>query len=377
MENGNYGIEGLRIFKAGTFKDSLGIERTWTSIHLDQMVLHFNYLAGNDIFPNVPVRKDHSYSVEDVVGWITKVYKDPDDDIFLCCDMELVDAEAYEAWEGGKYRNRSLEVGEYETNDGEVYWPTIMGVAFVDIPAVEGLHSRGTSDAFFTEAHVKEDKTPMDHDTFMRACAYAAWVDAANYAKALDDWSRAATYAAALDQWANAANFAQGLSDAGLLDAFTASQTQADHGRNGNHSFRVNGTHTNDFSAVQRHIDALEATQKEARASYRTGYVESLVTDGKITPAMKDNFTKLVLGMTDDAFKDFSAGYDAAPKLSIFENHGGGNGDPGQGAGQSDPSEDLVILQEIVDNLSVSMDHDKLVKTSAYQKLQAAKAKSD
>jgi len=160
-ENGRHELQNLRIFKLGTFADSVGEVHTWDDIHFDQMIAHFHLLRDAGIFPDVPFRADHTLSVKDVVGYITGVYRDPEDPNFLDCAFEFVDPHAYQQWIDGKFRARSLEVGMYETNEGATFWPVVMGCAFVDIGAVEGLYAKQRSVASFSQVITDDKETPV------------------------------------------------------------------------------------------------------------------------------------------------------------------------------------------------------------------------
>lgn len=136
-DRGTIIVHGKKIFRAGTFKDSLGIEHTWTTDDLDKMVGHFHLLRTNAALVGVPLRVDHSFSARDLVGWISDVYRLGE---FLYGDLHFTEWSAYVKWENGTYEPVSSEIAAYETNAGETFHPTLIGVAFVDIPAVEGLY---------------------------------------------------------------------------------------------------------------------------------------------------------------------------------------------------------------------------------------------
>lgn len=132
-------IPGLRVFKTGTFKNSAGEEKTWSRADLEKMVQNFNSLRSGGQLPNVPVRADHSWSIAAVVGYINSLSIGQDD--VLLADVELTEPDAVDKWNRKTFRSRSLEVGEYEANDGTKFHPVVLGLAFVDLPAVEGLYS--------------------------------------------------------------------------------------------------------------------------------------------------------------------------------------------------------------------------------------------
>lgn len=135
-------ITGIRVFRAGKFKNSDGVESKWSVADLKAMVSNFHELRGNGILPHIPVRENHSRDIRSVVGYFADLRVEGQ---FLVADLDLTEPDAQQRYARGTYRARSLEVGGYETNDGEVYYPTVMGLAFCDIPAVEGLYAAAMS----------------------------------------------------------------------------------------------------------------------------------------------------------------------------------------------------------------------------------------
>ena len=169
-DDGNATLSGLKIFRAGTFKDSLGEQRTWTADDLTDIVSNFEMLRDKDIHPNVPVRKNHTRSVDDVVGYLADLSTDGE---YLYATLEFTEPEAADKWERGTYRARSLEVGPYEDNDGQIFSPVAHGLAFVDRGAVEGLHA---AEGDVPQAAIDDTKeNTVTEDEFKAACEYAAW----------------------------------------------------------------------------------------------------------------------------------------------------------------------------------------------------------
>src|SRR4051812_31246565 len=103
--NGNKVLHDVPVFRAGTFRDSLGMQRTWDVEHLFQMVQNFNSLRAKGILPNVPLRVDHSFSAEKVMGWITGLRVDGD---FLSATFEVTEPADFDRIQRGTYRSRSL-----------------------------------------------------------------------------------------------------------------------------------------------------------------------------------------------------------------------------------------------------------------------------
>lgn len=331
LANGNKGVQGMRVFRAGTFRDSIGIQRTWTVEHLHQMVQNFEALRG-DVFPNVPVKADHFGSVNDVVGYLTRLSVEGE---YLAADWEATEPDAFEKLNRGTYRSRSLEVGMYETNDEAFYWPVVHGFAFVDIPAVEGLHRGDKTIACYSAVDTKEP--PVTTSTTPPTTPPPTPTPAPPTTP-------------------------------------EPSEPKA--------TFRVGGASVSDFAAVQTHIDRIEAEnatlekfRAETTAANRTAFVEGLATSKKIIQPQVEGFKKLVGTMTDEQFTEFRATYDAAPVQSLLADHSAGStsNPDGQQGGQA--VEARVVLEETVDMLRRSgMRDEQLAKTGAYQKLAALNA---
>lgn len=382
-DRGTHLIEGVRIFKAGTFADSMGIVRTWEESHLEQMAFHYNLLKEGEIFPNVPVRADHTKSVQSVVGYFDAIYRDPEDPTFLAADIEFTEPDAFQKWERGTFRSRSCEIGMYETNEESAYWPVVMGLAFVDIPAIEGLYGKGSTvppqssegdkgrATFNFSQQLQDDNKEnpeVDHETFKKACEYA---------QALDDWSRAATYAQAVDDWVAAADYAAAL-DAHQAQGAALGLT-ADHSR-GNlppATFRVNGQQTADPGQVQTHITALEEFQRETIETGRREFVDSLAQSGRIAATQVDSMQALVQTMNGEQFAAFQKSYEGAAPASLFGHYGdqGQGGDPaGGGGGAPTQVSEIETLEEIVANhRRAGKTPEQIEKLSSFQKLQTLK----
>ncbi len=322
LENGTVVVKRVEIFKAGSFKDSLGDEHEWTVEHLLIMVNNFNTLRSEDKFPNVPVRRDHSWSVEGVIGYIASLSVDGDR---LVADIEFTEPDDFAKFERGTYRSRSLEVGAYEDNDGVTRWPVVMGLAFVDIPAVEGLHRAGGQKVASYTLQRKEPDVP---------------------------------------------------------------DTKPDE-KHTPHTFTIGGHDTTDYAAVSRHIAKLEGdnaalkTQNETlelfaaeqRTTARHSYVDSLATDKKIVAPQVESLKKLVEGFTDDQFEGFKASYAAAPKQTLLENHVDGVTNPDGTGGQTDPKvEEINKLEEILSMHRMSgLSDDAIAKTASAKRLAVLK----
>ena len=130
-------LKNVEIFKAGTYR---GIE--YKKSALDKMVANFHFLKAHDIFAHVPVRADHPsmFGVGDVIdkvgGYIADLKRVGTK---LVADFRITNQSMWDKIIEGSYVNRSSEIGTYDDNEGTMYSPVLFGVAWVDIPAVEGL----------------------------------------------------------------------------------------------------------------------------------------------------------------------------------------------------------------------------------------------
>lgn len=312
-DSGTKIVQGVSIFKAGSFKDSVGELRTWTVEQLAIMVSNFGVLREADRLVNVPVRSDHSWTVESVIGYIKELRVEGD---FLLADIEFTEPAAFEKFDRGTYRSRSLEVGEYEDNDQVVYWPVVMGLAFVDIPAVEGLHRGPVRVGSFRYSDGEESTMPdsAPKEPFKFTIGGHETVD----------------YAA----------------------------VQA-------HVAKVEG----EYAALKTRNDTLEAFANEQVKANRLNFVTSLVSEKKIGAPQKDGLDAFVQTMSDEQFEAFKGVYANAPVLSLFGAHTETITNPG---GEQSADTAVDIAKETVDMLVRSgMDEPTLHKTDAYKKYAA------
>jgi ATP-dependent Clp endopeptidase proteolytic subunit ClpP len=86
--------------------------------------------------------------------------------------------------------------------------------------------------------------------------------------------------------------------------------------------FMVNGVEVTDPAAVQAHMTGLELYKKESIESGRKAFVDSLASDGKILASQINDTSEFALSLDSDQFDKWKATMVAAPKSSLFENHG-------------------------------------------------------
>jgi len=353
-------IEGLPVFRSGTFRDSMGFQHTWESIHMDQMVANFEMLVNRSIFSDVPVRSGHpgwlvsgTEGTGKVVGYHTALRKeertskhDNKEYTYVLADVEVLDPAAMEAIEGGLWRNRSAEIGSYVTNDEAEFWPVYMGVAYVDIPAVEGLNGFSKHQNFSVMME-KETTVPGSQEESQQQAPIVPPTPPAPPAPP------AAPAANAEHSAPSAPSF----------------------------RFRIGGTETVDFGAVQSYIDglenrntALEEFQKETVKSNRASFVSDLVKSNRILAAQEEATVAFAQGLSPEQFEAWKATQEGAPANPLF----GQFGQQPQGGEAPTPQQEKAKSQVELDKEIVAMHKragqspENIKKTASYGRLLAA-----
>lgn len=333
-------ITGLKVFRSGTFRDSMGDQNTWESHHLAQMVFNFDHLREQGIFPNVPVKEGHYGGISGLAGYFDRLYVEGD---FLLADFTFTDPSKFEKWQNGTYRARSIEIGMYETNAEAFFWPTVMGVAFVERPAVEGLYEKN-------EAH--EIKFFSQMESPMPASPPAApTVPAPAVPPVVEHSAPPAVEPPTVPPPALA-------SPAPAL-----------------HTFMVAGQPTQDFAAVQAHVAALESFQAETVAAARVEFVNSLVASNKVAAPQAESMRAFAASLSAEHFDAWKATYAAAPVMPLFgsfgvptTNHDGSGSDPAL--------ERISILEDTIKMHEGAGKSQEFIKsTKSYKELEILRAK--
>jgi hypothetical protein len=348
-------ITGKRLFRVGTFKDSKGVQHTWTSSQLDALTANFSVLTS-DVGVQFPVRIDHSASAKDVIGWISRVYRDGD---FLLGDLLVTEPDAYSKWSRGTLGPLSAEIGSYETNNGDIFAPSLTGVAFVDIAAVEGLYrsagvqipssfavrvldSRGGT--IYNRAGQEDDRmttttnppasvgqpqqggingaapvADLPGTPGVNAPAVAVPSNGAPAPGGVATGDSQVPPAAPVTQQAPAqqapapapAQQAPAPAPAQQVLPAPAIAPQQEAAPTGApvQAFRLAGQDVTDPVAIQRYIESLENSLGAAEGEKRDRYVDDLVMHNKIAAPQADGMKQLARGMTPDQFASFRAAY--------------------------------------------------------------------
>lgn len=331
--DGDYAVLGMKIFKTGTFRDSAGEQHTIDSDYLHAAADNFWALKETGVLPNVPWRKDHTRSVESVVGYFDAAYVDPTGE-FLMCDFAFTDDHAAAQYAQGKFRSRSVEIGAHTTNAEETYDPVIMGCAFVDLPAVEGLYSHpATGSAIF----------PFEEITEMPTFTIKG---------------------------------IQTSDEKSVQDHINALEAEAAKAPTP-HSFTLGTTPLADPAAVQAQLDRIpqfEAFLADATQTARSAAVDKAVAENKVAAPQAVGLKAFVATLSNEQFTAWAKTMDDAPAIPAFGPHmGGGNGDernPNDANGVPNAIEDA---KSIVAMMVASGKSEAVIKeTPSYKRLIAA-----
>jgi len=363
-------LEGVPVFRSGTFRDSMGIQHSWEDMHMQQMVDNFNHLIKSGIMPGAPVRKGHSGFfasgsdiMDSLIGWHTGLSTEervnPVDGqryTYLLADFQILDPTAQDKIDNGLWKSLSSEVGSWTSNSEAEYWPVYQGVAYVDFPAVEGLktfasaNGVGSKFSIMSEENAVPDSAPQNPATPPLPPAPPAVTP-------------------------------QGQGQPGGQTTDHAAPTT---GPAPTFNFTVNGRQVSDFAAVQAHITALEEFRSETTKGARLAFVSSLVESKKMFASNKDKAEAFCLALSDEQFTAYKEQWTDAPALPQLGNHAQGSSNhsaqtPAGSDGDrhtTNPQDDqLAVLEETVAAFRTSgMSQQQIEKTQSYAKLQALKA---
>jgi hypothetical protein len=364
-DNGNLVVSGQPVFRSGQFRDSMGFQHTWEPLHMDQMVAHFRLLRDRNLFGDVPVRDGHPGFLVNgmpgsgaVVGWHSDLEARELEthtggkETFLLASYEFTDPTAAAKYENGTFRNRSSEVGEYTTNDEATFWPTYMGFAFVDIPAVEGLNSvagfssskNARSFVVLTEKGFSVGTESSDKQTGQAAVPGGAQ-------PVVTPPTQSAPVApvppAPVPQQQHAA----------------PAQPVA---------FSIKGQSVTDPAAIQAHITGLETFQSETVTAGRVSFVTSLAKDGKILATQLESLTAFAKTLDDQQFQSWKTAMEAQPGSTVLANHSAGTGTqnaPGQPEDETKSAKIMTLRSVVSMHQSRGASPDEIKASASYKEL--------
>ena len=347
-------VEGKAIFRSGTFSDSEGVEHTWEPLHISQMVDHAAMLEQRGLFGDIPVRKGHRdwgglfssparNAMDELVGYMSNLRSEdrvnPSDGntyTYLLADLEIIEESAIKNIKTGLWRNVSAEISAYVTNGNAEYWPVMFGVAYVDIPAVEGLKSQHSKAAdqfsiILEDNMAPEPKTPSVED----------------------DKSKSTDHSKNPGAPAPAAPFA----------------------------FSIGGKTVTDYAAVQKQIADYETQisdlknfEAETIEAGKSAFVKGLVESNKIPAASEEayvNYAKTLSGAQYEAWKALE---ESKPAMQLTAHQAGGfSTSHDQSHEQSERDLRIETLQGIVAQHSANpkMSRETILETASYKELKS------
>lgn len=335
-------IEGMPVFRSGTFRDSWGEQHTWGERDIDDMVSNFARLRDDHLVPHVPVRDGHGGLFSgrgEVVGWHTKLSAEmreaPHDKVkynYLLADYEVTEPDAAGKVNRGTWRNRSAEIGRYTTNADAEVWPAYMGVAYVDLPAVEGLEGFSRSDpklyVFMSERGISVGSPTPPATPPVPATPPAS-----------------------------------------LAPGPVAPQP-APVAAPAPFAFTVNGQTVTDPAQVQARINAYETAQRETRDANRKEFVTLLAQQNKITAPQLPSTEAFALTLDETQYAAWVKTWDVAPSSTLLQQHGLQPTTPTHGVPVDAAADALSVAKDTVAmHRRAGMAADKLKKTPSYAQL--------
>lgn len=367
-----YRMEHVAIFRSGEFRDSMGYDHLYEDLHMQMIASNFSLLRGQGALPDPPIRCDHPSLfgggiLKNVIGYVDNLVAekatspvDGTEYTYIFADYDILDPEAAQKVASGLWRHRSAEIGWYETNAKAEFWPVLVGFAYVDIPAVEGLNFSKYANALpgagqnyvavaadnKEDGLVAEDKNAQTGTTPPPPSGQAAPPpppppagDTAPPASTTGNVQPTATHS-------------------------TGAQT---------HSFSIRGQATTDFAAVQAHVTELEQFEAETLKTGREAFVDGLASTNKIFAGQVDSLKELALSMSAEQFDKFKASYADAPELSVLANHStqpGASGTPEGSGGHEDP-EIEAARRNYNRHLQMNLTAGQIEQTDSYKLLKS------
>jgi hypothetical protein len=290
-------LKDVEIFKVGTFN---GVEFKKTA--LEKMVANFNYLKAFNILPNVPVRADHPggfFSGGDVIdkvgGYIQDIRMKGNK---IVADFRITSEDMYDKILEGTYISRSAEIGMYEDNKGQVFSPTLQGVAWVDLPAVEGL-----SPVF---SFSKDNKNLIKLNNMETSEEEVVEVETPTTPEEAETVENPTEEAVVEEGGGSAPDTVETPETEEVEEAPTVEPTE-EQAPESKKEFAKD--YPNEFKQMQSMIDAKIDT-----------FIDLLVTAGKITPALVSSEKEFMLSLSEPQLNSYKELKKAQPELVQLNN---------------------------------------------------------
>ena len=376
-DHGTSLIQGMKVFRSGTFKDSMGEQHSWDKFQLAQMVSNFDFLKEQGIFVNPLVRDGHPSFFGgggDVIGYVSRIYlSDEGETTFVLADFELTEPDALGKLQRGTFRARSAEIGYYETNDEAMFWPVFFGFAFVDIPAVEGLFSNHQTQDFTIVSQKEIDKMGVQHKFENQAGGTGSTGGESEEER--NGGGAPGQAGAAAEGGGGAVETPAGQAATETGGGTTENQPQQHAAASQpSFAFSINGQATSDYAAVQAHINSLEGTVAEQRDNARREFVTALANRDLIPATQVDSLTEFALGLSSEQYEQWTGTFpEQGQPAPLFAAHGAAGGGGAPVTTPTAEEDELATAEAIVKNhIKAHMKPDAIKRTTSYKKLEAA-----
>lgn len=323
-------LKNVPVFRSGSFRDSIGMPHEFDTFAMESMVRNFDHLMAQKILTDIPVRRGHrgpfTNRMDELVGYVTAMRTedrtaphDGNEYTYLLADFEILDTGAQDKIKSGLWRNRSAEIGTYYDNRENEYGPAFLGVAYVDIPAVEGLNG------FSKEA--PQNVHFMMEDYTMTGVATPPGVANLN-----------------------------------------GTGAHAQQGAAPQFSFSLGGQKgITDFAAVQTYIETIEAsnvelgnqvtsltTERDELKAFKSGlfelekdqFVTDLIKANKVLASQKDGLIALAKSLNDEQYEAWKSSYGEMPSQEVLGNYGHQSQEPSHRDKNSEDADAQKILFE-------------------------------
>jgi hypothetical protein len=235
---------------------------------------------------------------------------------YLLASYNISDPVAAMKVEKKLFRNRSAEVGTYVDNDEAEYGPALMGFAYVDIPAIEGLNFGKRADVrrFAMEKEGDPMGAPVDSDEVIEPEDEVVEPEAEDEVVESEDATsedEVETIVPEVDEEVD-----EEVEPAAVDEVITSDGRDAGSGFSATPNIStfgidINGVRVTDPKVIQEYVNNLNGVVAESRATYSKG----LFASDRITSGQKDSMDEFTKGLTTEQWSQFRTIFDDSPAI--------------------------------------------------------------
>ena len=314
-------ITNVHIFKPGEYRGN-----KWTKEIVKKMVENFKTLKEKAGF-EPPVRIGHrgDNSVENAkatIGYIEDLRSDEDGNLFA--DMEIADDSGYEDIRSKKLKNRSVEIGPYETNEGDEFDNVIWGVGWVDIPQVEGL-----IEANVYSKPLMEEK--MEKEELAKVGDSCKMPDGTDGKMGMKD-KKMVCISGKMDKEVESAEETSKEDDEKVAldkeeaedDEEEKSDDESDEKEDMDKKMvSMSKEEVDSLKAAKEELDKIKTEKVETKLTLRAEKIDAFHKEAKILPAMLDKEKKFAQSLSDEQFDKYVEIKSATPSMVELDKDSG------------------------------------------------------